>query len=132
MATKKELCRSASGVFVPNLGWKIDPQELQLARTLIQASATEEADLGKYQDLYTEKLAKLIEAKVAGKELVSPPPSKDAQVINLMDALKQSLAQVQKAGGGTATTGERSPQGPEPPAKKSGRKTAPRKRRKAA
>lgn len=35
--------------------------------------------------------------KVAGQELVSPPPSESVLVINLMDALKQSVAKAQKA-----------------------------------
>ena len=74
----------------------IAPEELQLAKTLIQASSTDDFDLTKYKDLYTEKLTKLIEAKVAGQELVAPPAQEQAQVINLMDALKKSVATVQK------------------------------------
>jgi DNA end-binding protein Ku len=76
----------------------INAEELQLARMLIKASATDKVDLSKYKDVYTEKLTKLIEAKVAGKELVTPPPAEHAQVINLMDALKQSVARLQKEG----------------------------------
>ena len=75
----------------------INAQELRLAHTLIQASDTDQIDLGKYKDVYTEKLTKLIEAKVAGAELVSPPPSQEVAVGNLMDALKESLARLQQA-----------------------------------
>jgi DNA end-binding protein Ku len=51
--------------------------------------------LDKYPDLYTRKLQQLIEAKVAGKEIVAAPASEGPQVINLMEALKQSVARVQ-------------------------------------
>jgi DNA end-binding protein Ku len=72
--------------------------ELKLAKALVQASATDKPDLGKYRDLYTEKLTQLIDAKVSGKELVSPPPSDHVEVINLMDALKKSVEKTKKPG----------------------------------
>ena len=31
--------------------------------------------MDRYQDVYAEKLAQLVEAKVAGKQLVAPPSS---------------------------------------------------------
>ena len=37
-----------------------------------------------------------MEKKVAGQEVVAPPVHEHAQVINLMDALKESLAKAQK------------------------------------
>jgi DNA end-binding protein Ku len=67
-------------------------QELKLAKTLIDASTAKKFDFSKYKDVYTEKLTKLIEAKVAGEEIVAPPVHEQAQVINLMDALRKSLA----------------------------------------
>src|SRR4051794_6623088 len=75
----------------------VNAQELQLAHTLIEASASDEPDLGKYKDVYIDKLTRLIEAKVAGKELVGPPPSEEVSVLNLMDALKESLARLPKS-----------------------------------
>lgn len=75
---------------------EMNPEELQLIETLIDASTHKKFDLGKYKDVYTEKLTQLIEAKVAGKEIVAPPEHEHAHVINLMDALKQSVEKVQK------------------------------------
>jgi DNA end-binding protein Ku len=82
----------------------VEPEELKLAKTLIEASTPKKLDYSKYRDVYTEKLTKLIEAKVAGQEIVAPPIHEEAQVINLMDALRKSVAQAQgavpqKAGG---------------------------------
>jgi DNA end-binding protein Ku len=73
----------------------IAPEELQLVKTLIKASSSDKFDLSKFKDLYTEKLTQLIEAKVAGQELVAPPVKEQAQVINLMDALRESVARMQ-------------------------------------
>jgi DNA end-binding protein Ku len=73
---------------------EIAPEELKLAKTLISASTAKKFDLGAYKDLYTEKLTQLVEAKIAGKEIVAPPAHEGPQVINLMEALKQSVAQV--------------------------------------
>jgi DNA end-binding protein Ku len=72
---------------------EIIPEELKLAKTLIAASAVKKFDLSAYKDHYTEKLTQLVEAKIAGKEIVAPPAHEGPQVINLMDALKKSVAQ---------------------------------------
>jgi DNA end-binding protein Ku len=78
----------------------IEPAELELAKTLIRASRPKKFELSKYQDVYTQKLSKLIEAKVAGKEIVAAPVAEQPQVINLMEALKESVAKAQQAGEG--------------------------------
>ena len=55
------------------------PDEIKLAKTLIEASTAKKLDFGKYNDVYTAKLKQLIEAKVAGKEIVAPPVHEHAQ-----------------------------------------------------
>ena len=75
---------------------EIIPEELKLAKTLIAASTVKKFDLSGYKDHYTEKLTQLVEAKIAGKEIVAPPVHEGPQVINLMEALKQSVAQTKK------------------------------------
>jgi DNA end-binding protein Ku len=67
------------------------PEELKLAKHLIATTTTKKFDLAKYKDTYTDKLTQLIEAKVAGREIVAPPAHEEGQVINLMDALRGSL-----------------------------------------
>jgi DNA end-binding protein Ku len=76
----------------------VTPEELHMARTLVSAS-TADFNLEKYADLYTGKLEQLIEAKVAGQELVTPPATPGPQVINLMEALRQSVARIQETNG---------------------------------
>ncbi|MEM7164806.1 MAG: Ku protein [Planctomycetota bacterium] len=78
--------------------------ELKLTKTLVDATLVENFDLGKYEDQYTQKLTQLIEAKVAGQEIVAAPDPEEPKIVNLMDALKQSVAnaQVESKSGKTA------------------------------
>ncbi|MGQ0636327.1 MAG: non-homologous end joining protein Ku [Planctomycetaceae bacterium] len=69
-------------------------QELQLTGQLVEALTTDKFDLREYHDVYTEKLTQVIESKVEGKEIVAPPAGEEPHVINLMDAIKQSMKQI--------------------------------------
>jgi hypothetical protein len=75
----------------------VAPQELLLAKTLIGAASVEAVDWSRYPDRYTQKLTQVIEAKVAGQEIVAPPAGEIPAVINLLEALKESVARVQPA-----------------------------------
>jgi len=48
-------------------------------------------DLSSYKDEYRQGRQQIIEAKIAGQEVVAPPIPETPQVVNLMDALKNSL-----------------------------------------
>jgi DNA end-binding protein Ku len=74
---------------------QVQPEEMKLAKTLIEASTPKKVDLSEYKDSYTQKMTELIQKKVAGEEIVAPPVHEQGQIINLMDALKQSLEKVQ-------------------------------------
>ncbi len=67
---------------------KPSAQELKLTKQLMEGLRESNFDITKYTDVYTEKLTELIQAKVEGKELVTPEASEEPQVINLMEALK--------------------------------------------
>jgi DNA end-binding protein Ku len=66
------------------------PEEQQLAAMLID-STTAAIDWSKYRDDTAEKLSALIEAKIAGRQWVAPA-EEPVQVLQLLDALKQSVA----------------------------------------
>ena len=71
----------------------VKPNELQLAVQLIEQLANEEFDPSKYKDEYREQAMALIEKKVAGEEIaVGAPRAAKGQIIDLMEALKASLA----------------------------------------
>jgi DNA end-binding protein Ku len=48
-------------------------------------------DLATYKDEYRAGLQQIIDAKIAGEEIVAPQVEAPARVVNLMDALKKSL-----------------------------------------
>jgi DNA end-binding protein Ku len=75
------------------------PEEMVLANTLIQASIIKEFDFGKYGDAYNEKLTELIQLKVDGHEIVQAPDHEEPKIINLMEALKASVAAAQSGSG---------------------------------
>jgi DNA end-binding protein Ku len=72
---------------------KIKSGELDLALQLIDGLANDEFRPEQYQDEYRNRVLELINQKVEGKEVtVAGPQAPRAQVIDLMDALKESLA----------------------------------------
>jgi DNA end-binding protein Ku len=72
---------------------KIKDGELALAQQLIDGLSNAEFEPERYADQYRERVLELINGKVEGKEIVAAgPPVPRAQVIDLMEALKESLA----------------------------------------
>ncbi|MGB7134903.1 MAG: Ku protein [Acidobacteriaceae bacterium] len=68
-------------------------QELALAKQLIQGS-TSKFDLTAYKDDYEAAVVKLVNAKRRGKPLPEPEPERPrTKVVNIMDALRKSLAE---------------------------------------
>src|SRR6266446_2692408 len=71
---------------------KIKTGELELAQRLIEELSNKEFKPDQYHDEYRDRLLEVVESKVEGKEITSIGPQEQrAQVIDLMDALKQSL-----------------------------------------
>jgi DNA end-binding protein Ku len=74
---------------------KPDKRELDMAKQLIESLSTDfQAD--KYRDQYREELLELLEAKAAGKEIVSAPSEEPepTKAPDLMAALEESLQAV--------------------------------------
>src|SRR6187397_1108096 len=69
---------------------KVKPEEMKLAKQVI---ATFDADLNlkDYQDEYKAGLRKIIDAKIAGEEVVAPEVQEPPKVVDLMEALRRSL-----------------------------------------
>ena len=72
---------------------KIKADELKLARQVI-GNFEVGGDLTQYKDNYQEELRRIIDAKIAGEEIVSPIDEAPPKVVNLMEALRQSLERV--------------------------------------
>lgn len=88
-----EEVRQVEGFGAPDI--EIKEGELKVAHQLIEALA-DKWDPEKYSDSFQENLKKLIQAKLEGQE-VKPveKPKKLAPVVDLMAALKQSLAEME-------------------------------------
>jgi DNA end-binding protein Ku len=102
------------------------PEELQLARMLIDASRLQDFDYGSYTDRYVEKLSELIRLKVEGADVVQAEDVEEPKIINLMEALKQSVAEAQ---GAAAAAGKK--QAPSAKAKRSAAGTSQTRKQKA-
>ena len=87
---------------------KIKPDEVKLARQVISNFETG-GDLTQYKDDYQEELRKMIDAKIAGEEIVAPQEEAPPKVVNLMEALRQSLDRVSTTKKKTAKIGEAQP-----------------------
>ena len=72
---------------------KVKPDEIKLAKQVI-ANFEGELDLAEYKDAYQEELQRIIDAKIAGEEVVATAEETPPKVVNLMDALRQSLDRV--------------------------------------
>jgi len=73
----------------------VKEKELAMAKMLI-SSLEAEFEPQKYHDTYRDNLQKMIEDKVEGKKVVATPSEHVAPVIDIMEALKKSLAEKRK------------------------------------
>lgn len=76
----------------------VKEKELALAQSLVEALAAE-FEPEKYKDGYRENLLQLIEAKKEGKEVVATPEPRQEKVVDILEALKASLAVAKKPAG---------------------------------
>jgi DNA end-binding protein Ku len=73
----------------------VKEKELALAQSLVEALAAEfEPD--KYKDSYRENLLQMIESKKEGREVVATPEPRQEKVVDILEALKASLAVAKK------------------------------------
>jgi DNA end-binding protein Ku len=103
---------------------KIRDNELEMAQTLID-NLTSDWDPTQYADEYREGLLGIVEAKINGQEIEVVEPEPTAKVVDLMEALKASVAAAKKE----TKPEPKKPAGRKPAAKKpAAKKAAPRKK----
>jgi DNA end-binding protein Ku len=89
-----------SAAEVPRPDTPVKEGELALARMLIEQTAVEEFRPESYRDQVRERVLEAIQQKVDGQDITSEPSAApETKIIDLMDALKASLA---KRGASTA------------------------------
>jgi len=104
-------------------------KERELAESLIDASTTDRFDFAAYKDEYSENLAKMLESKSTSKRAAKETKGDEPVILNLMDALRQSLADT-TSGASTKPAARRQPQKPKKAEPK--KRTAAHKARRAA
>ena len=102
---------------------KIKDSEIDLALQLITGLASDDFKPENYQDEYRQRVMAMIDEKVAGKEITTAPApaARSSQVIDLAEALRQSLA---KRGAAQSDADEKKPLAKAPPAS-AGRRAEP-------
>ena len=95
---------------------EVSEAEVTLARQVI-GNFEGDLDLSEFKDEYQAELRRVIDAKVAGEEVVVTEEEAPAKVVDLMDALRKSLDSVSKS--------------KKKPAKAVEKRSAPRKRKRA-
>ena len=100
----------------------VKDKELEMAKMLI-SSLEADFEPQKYHDGYRDSLRKMIEDKVEGRKVVATPAPHVAPVIDIMEALKKSLAEKRKPVAAAAAAEGEEEQGAQG-GKKRARKTA--------
>ena len=103
---------------------QVSAPEMKLARQLMEQIASTRFDPGKYDDQVRRRTLEVIERKIEGRPIDTPKAARPTKVVDLMEALKASLAQKDKTGT------RRAPQ--RAAARRSRAQTAGRSRRKGA
>ncbi|GGA55600.1 non-homologous end joining protein Ku [Nitratireductor aestuarii] len=81
--------RLAEEIFKELPEMKIEGEMLDLAKHIIETKMGS-FDPRSFDDRYDQALADLIKAKAEGKEIKVPPRKREAKVVNLLDALRES------------------------------------------
>lgn len=69
---------------------KVRPDEIKLAKQVVATFDTD-LNLKDYKDEYSDGLRRIIDAKIAGEEIVAPEIQDPPKVVDLMEALRRSL-----------------------------------------
>jgi DNA end-binding protein Ku len=79
---------------------KLRPQEVKMATSLVDSLATD-FDPDEFTDSYREALQQVIDAKIGKQEVVEKPEVEEplAETIDLMEALRKSVAKARAARG---------------------------------
>ena len=102
--------RPISEVPLPELRSEVKKGELALAQELVDKVSSPEFHPESYHDDVKDRILAQVQKKAEGETLsLAPAPTERAQVIDLMEALKQSLAAADGRKPSAAATAERKP-----------------------
>jgi DNA end-binding protein Ku len=96
---------------------KVRPNELEMAQSLID-NLTADWDPAEFKDEYREAMLRIVEAKINGEEIEIVEAEPTAKVVDLMEALKASVAAAKKKAPARKKTAAKKPAAKKPAAKK--------------
>jgi len=79
---------------------KAAAKKSHLAETLVKEWTQRKFDISAYADESHDELAEMIEAKVKGRKVVAPEEEEEPETVDLMDALRRSIARQAKSADG--------------------------------
>jgi DNA end-binding protein Ku len=78
-------------------GQRLTPAEFELATGLVEKLSSAEFEPEAYSDEYRERVKAMLDQKAKGQEItIAPPAPPSGHVVNLMDALKESMRTIQR------------------------------------
>ncbi|CAG9185915.1 non-homologous end joining protein Ku [Cupriavidus pinatubonensis] len=104
----------------------VSDAEMKLAVQLIEQASEDHYDASQYRDEEKERVLAAIDAKIAGKEIISQEPveiSPSGQVIDLVEALKKSLSTGKRSAAASKTAAAKAPAAEPPAPRKSAKRT---------
>lgn len=104
----------------------VSDAEMKLAIQLIEQASEDHYDASQYRDEEKERVLAAIDAKIAGKEIISQEPveiSPSGQVIDLVEALKKSLSTGKRSAAASKTATAKTPAAEPPAPRKSAKRT---------
>lgn len=119
--------RDFDEIGVPSAG-EFKDVEIDLATKLIEQLEASEFKAEKFRDEYEDRVRAAVEAKISGQEVVVAEEAPKAQIIDLFEALKRSLA----GGAAKSEEGEAPPASVKPPKKAEPREAPARGKKKSA
>ncbi len=100
-----------------DVSMKVRPNELDMAQTLID-NLSADWDPGEFKDEYREAMLRIVEAKINGEEIEVVEAEPTAKVVDLMEALKASVAAAKKEAKAEPAAKKKAPARKETAAKK--------------
>ena len=95
--------------------FEFKPIELELANKLIEQLDRDKFEPSRFRDTWADKVTEAVEKKVAGEEVQAAPEAPKAQIIDLLEALKRSVAQAAGEAKPSIAKAARSPATPRRP-----------------
>ena len=110
--------------------FEFKPIELELAEKLIAQLDKDQFDPSAFRDTWADKVREAVDKKIAGEEVVTAPEAPKAQIIDLLEALKRSVAEAE--GKPAAKANDTVAKGPKKADRKEEKAEKPEKKKKAA